>query len=385
MTLPENPNVFALGVEVLKELEALFPDDEEINLKSDNIPSNLSKEDQLKLKEIKRSLKKIRSKQNQLLKKEALNSHFNNEILLDGGDSAILEAKSKNLSFTTDSFVVDPLFFPGGNIGKLAICGTVNDLAVSGAIPKYLSIGFIIEEGLDFEILEKVVISMSETADQAKIKIVTGDTKVVHRGKCDKLFINTTGLGELDARFKPISSGVNIQAGDKILINGCIGDHGIAVMSARNDLKVKTDVQSDCAPLNMLIQEVLGVSEHVKFMRDATRGGLATVMAEIVQNKNFGIQLIENKIPVRESVRGMCEFFGFDPLYVANEGKVAIIVPENEANKVLQTTRKNEFGKIAQIIGEVVNDHCGKVVMQTQIGGKRIIDMLSGDQLPRIC
>jgi len=312
-------------------------------------------------------------------------NYFNNEILNTGSDSSILNIDSKNLAFTTDSFVVDPLFFPDANIGKLAICGTVNDLAVSGAIPKYLSVGFIIEEGLDFSILEQVVKSMAEAAKQANIKIVTGDTKVVNQGKCDKLFINTTGIGKLESKFKHISSGERIQAGDKILINGFIADHGSAVMSARNELKVHADVLSDCAPLNHLVQEALAISENIRFMRDATRGGLATVLAEIVQEKKFGIFLNEEKIPIRESVRGMCEFFGFDPLYVANEGKVVMIVPENDAESVLDTLQKNKFGKEAQIIGEVVDNYPGKVVMKTQIGGKRIIDMLLGDQLPRIC
>ncbi|MBT6765620.1 MAG: hydrogenase expression/formation protein HypE, partial [Prolixibacteraceae bacterium] len=268
-------------------------------------------------------------------------NYFDNKILISGGDSAILNIQTNNLAFTTDSFVVDPLFFPGGDIGKLAVCGTVNDLAVSGAVPKYLSVGFIIEEGLEFDVLEKLVKSIAETAKTANVKIVTGDTKVVNRGKCDKLFINTSGIGELDSKFKKISSGEKIQPGDKILINGFIADHGIAVMSARNELKVQADVQSDCAPLNGLIGEVLAISENVKFMRDATRGGLATVLAEIVKNRNFGIHLIEEKIPVRESVRGMCEFFGFDPLYVANEGKVVMIVSDNDAEKVLEKLQKN--------------------------------------------
>ncbi|MCY1721114.1 hydrogenase expression/formation protein HypE [Prolixibacteraceae bacterium Z1-6] len=311
--------------------------------------------------------------------------YFGNEILSQGSDSAVFETPAANLAFTTDSFVVDPLFFPGGDIGKLAICGTVNDLAVSGAVPKYLSVGFIIEEGLEISVLESVVISMAETAKQTGVEIVTGDTKVVNKGKCDKLFINTTGIGELDPKFKKISSGETIQAGDKILVNGFVADHGIAVMSVRNELKVQADVLSDCAPLNKLIAEVLQVSENVRFMRDATRGGLATVLAEIVQHKSFGIHIDEEKIPVRASVRGMCEFFGFDPLYVANEGKVVLIVPADDAEEVLEIMQKNELGKEAQIIGEVVADHPGKVVMQTQIGGKRIIDMLVGDQLPRIC
>ena len=311
--------------------------------------------------------------------------YFDNDILNTGSDSAILKTESKNLAFTTDSFVVDPLFFPGGDIGKLAVCGTVNDLAVSGAIPTFLSVGFIIEEGLDFTILERIVKSMAKTAGQAKIKIVTGDTKVVNRGKCDKLFVNTTGIGVLNKKFRKISTGENIHPGDKILINGFIADHGIAVMSARNELKVQADVQSDCAPLNGLIQDMLSVSENIHFMRDATRGGLATVLAEIVRKKDFGIYLDEEEIPARESVRGMCEFFGFDPLYVANEGKLVAIVPENDGEKLIETMWKNEHGREAKIIGEVVEQHPGKVVMQTQIGGKRIIDMLPGDQLPRIC
>lgn len=311
--------------------------------------------------------------------------YFENEILCTGSDSAILNIPSKNISFTTDSFVVEPLFFPGGDIGKLAVCGTVNDLAVSGAVPKYLSAAFIIEEGLEISVLEQIVKSMAETAKMANIKIVTGDTKVVNRGKCDKLFINTSGIGEMDSKFIQISSGESIEPGDRILINGFIADHGIAVMSARNEMKVKADVQSDCAPLNHLIKEVLQVSDNIKFMRDATRGGVATVLAEICRNKNFGIQLSEKKIPVRKSVRGMCEFFGFDPLYVANEGKVVIIVASKDAGQVLETMQKNELGRKAQIIGEVVNNHTGRVILQTQIGGKRIINMLLGDQLPRIC
>ncbi len=311
--------------------------------------------------------------------------YFGNEILNAGGDSALLVMNGDNLAFTTDSFVVDPLFFPGGDIGKLAICGTVNDLAVSGATPEFFSAGFIIEEGLDFHILEKIVKSMAETAIQANIKIVTGDTKVVNRGKCDKIFINTSGIGKLRPHLRKISSGEGIQPGDKILINGFIADHGIAVMSARNDFKVFAKVESDCAPLNDLVNGALQVSENIKFMRDATRGGLATVLAEITTNKNFGIEITEEQIPVRESVRGMCEFFGFDPLYVANEGKIVFIVAEKDASQILLNLQKNEYGKNAAIIGTVVSEHPGTVVLQTKIGGKRIVDMLSGDQLPRIC
>jgi len=310
---------------------------------------------------------------------------FDNDILTMGSDAAVFPAPFDNMAYTTDSFVVDPLFFPGGDIGKLAVCGTVNDLSVSGAEPKYLSAAFIIEEGLDFEILQRIVTSMAETAKRANIQIVTGDTKVVNRGKCDKLFINTAGIGALTPEHSPISSGKAIEPGDKILINGFIADHGCAVMSARNDLKVQADIQSDCAPLNVLIKEILDAGIRVKFMRDATRGGLATVLAEIVQDRSLGININENKILLRESVRGMCEFFGFDPLYVANEGKVVMIVHSDDADKSLSLMRKNEFGKNAGVIGELVDDHPGKVLMKTQIGGKRVIDMIAGDQLPRIC
>ena len=310
---------------------------------------------------------------------------FDNDILNRESDSALCTISSENLAFTTDSFVVDPLFFPGADIGKLAICGTVNDLSVSGAVPKYLSAAFIIEEGLDYEILEKVVNSMAETAKQAGIQVVTGDTKVVNRGKCDRLFITTTGIGELRPEHRPISTGETVEPGDKILINGFIADHGCAVISARNELKVEANIESDCAPLNALIQVVLAAGIRVKFMRDATRGGLATVLAEMVQGRPFGAELIEDEIILRENVRGMCEFFGFDPLYVANEGKVVMIIHPEDAEKAVSLMRKNAFGEHTRIIGEVVDGHHGKAALQTQIGGKRVIDMIAGDQLPRIC
>jgi hydrogenase expression/formation protein HypE len=310
---------------------------------------------------------------------------FDNDILNTESDSALCTIPSENLAFTTDSFVVDPLFFPGADIGKLAVCGTVNDLSVSGAVPKYLSAAFIIEEGLDYEILEKVVYSMAETAKQAGIRIVTGDTKVVNRGKCDRLFITTTGIGELQPGYRPISTGAAIEPGDIILINGFIADHGCAVISARNELKVEANIESDCAPLNALIQQVLDAGIRVRFMRDATRGGLATVLAEMVQGRSFGAEIIEDEILLRESVRGMCEFFGFDPLYVANEGKVVMIVHPEDAEKAVSLMRKNAYGKHARIIGKVVYDHHGIAALQTRIGGRRIIDMIAGDQLPRIC
>lgn len=317
--------------------------------------------------------------------KDLFVKYFKNEILQTQGDSAILNFSNDKLAFTTDSFVVDPIFFPGGNIGNLAIAGTVNDLAVSGAEPKYLSAGFILEEGLSFEYLEKIVKTMAEEADKAGVQIVTGDTKVVERGKCDKIFINTSGIGTLFPNTEGIVMGDHIQIGDKIIINGYIGDHGMAVMSARNNLKINSNIISDCACLNKLIEKALQFGHDVKFMRDATRGGLGTVLAELCEHKSFGINLLEENIPVRENVRGMCELLGFDPLYVANEGKVVMVVAKAYADKILSSLRQHPLGKDASIIGEIVEQHPGRTWLLTSIGGKRIVDMPAGEQLPRIC
>ncbi len=311
--------------------------------------------------------------------------YFKNDILEEMTDAARLKIKSHFLSFTTDSFVVDPLFFPGGDIGKLAVCGTVNDLAVSGAKPLYLSCGFIIEEGFSLYKLEKIVQSMSEEAERAQVQIVTGDTKVVAKGQCDKLFINTSGIGSLIYRNKGIGKAENICNGDKIIINGSIGDHGISILSARNELNIKTNLMSDCASLNGLIENVLEKSEGIKFMRDATRGGLATVLCELAEQKNIGIELNETDIPVKEEVRGVCELLGFDPLYIANEGKVVIIVKNENAKEVLEIMKKHPLGKESRIIGELKDINPGLVWLNTQIGGKRLVDKLSGEQLPRIC
>lgn len=311
--------------------------------------------------------------------------YFDSPELKQQTDSAILDINSQNIAFTTDSYVVSPIFFPGGNIGKLAIAGTVNDLAVSGAIPKYLSCGFIIEEGLPIEDLEIIVKTMADEAKKAGVRIVTGDTKVVDKGSCDKVFINTAGIGIIDDNRKNISFGKEIKAGDKIIINGSIADHGMTIMAKRNDLNLNIEVNSDCACLNTLIDEVLSVSDKIKFMRDATRGGIATVLAELAKSNDFGIEIDESSIPVKEPVRGICELLGFDPMYVANEGKVIMVVSAEDAEIVLQTLKKNEYGKDSAIIGEVVDNHLGKGWITTEIGGKRIIDMLSGEQLPRIC
>jgi len=311
--------------------------------------------------------------------------YFANPVLQEQTDAAVLELPGRFLSFTTDSFVVDPVFFPGGNIGKLAVCGTVNDLAVTGARPKYISAGFILEEGFSMNELEEIVRAMSKEAEKAGVEIVTGDTKVVNRGKCDKVYINTTGIGLLDEKRRHIAGGGQIKPGDRILINGSIGDHGMSVLAARNELNIQGQIQSDCASLNGMIQEVLDTSDAVHFMRDPTRGGLATVLAELAQGKSYSLKLDEEAIYVDQKVRGFCELLGFDPLYVANEGKVVMIVSEEDSARVLEVLRKNEFGKHASIIGEVSSDYPGKAWMQTGIGGKRILDMLAGEQLPRIC
>ena len=311
--------------------------------------------------------------------------YFNNPVLKQQTDSALLNINSKNIAFTTDSYIVDPLFFPGANIGKLAVCGTVNDLSVSGAIPKYISASFIIEEGFSVEELEIIVSSMADEAIKADVLIVTGDTKVVTKDKCDKLFINTSGIGVLDMKYIPISTGENIKTGDKIIINGTIGDHGMAIMAARSFGNFKTGIQTDCASLNHMIKEILDTNCQIKFMRDATRGGIATILCELTENLNRGIEIDEAKVPVKESVRGMCELLGFDPFYVANEGIIILITAAEDADRVVEVMQQNEFGRNSVVIGEVVDNHNGKAILNTGIGGKRIIEMLAGEQLPRIC
>ncbi len=311
--------------------------------------------------------------------------YFNNPILKQQTDSALLNIENQHIAYTTDSYVVDPIFFPGGNIGKIAVAGTVNDLAVSGAKPLYLSTGFIIEEGFPLKYLEIIVKSMADEAEKAGVLIVTGDTKVVDKGKCDKVFINTSGIGVLNEKLLDISSGVNIGIGDKIIINGRIADHGMAILSARNELNIRSTIESDCACLNHLISAVVDSGINVKFMRDATRGGLATVLSELASGKNYGLSIDEAGLIVSEPVKGMCEILGFDPMYVANEGKVVMIVDEKDARSTIKLMNDNPLGREASIIGEIVGEHPGKGWITTGIGGKRIIDMLAGEQLPRIC
>lgn len=315
---------------------------------------------------------------------EVFIKHFGNDILNDQTDSAILTAGSSEIAFTTDSFVIDPLFFPGGNIGKLAVCGTVNDLSVSGSEPLFLSVSFIIEEGFPVRDLEIITESLAAEAKKAGVLIVTGDTKVVNKGKCDKLFINTAGIGRMKKKNLYISKALNLQSGDVIIINGTIGDHGMAVMNARESFNFKTNVESDCASLNHLINEVLD-KYPVKFMRDPTRGGVATVLNELAGKTGLGIEISEPDLPVNNGVRAMCEVLGFDPLHIANEGKVLIVAGENYRLKILEVLKNNEFGKKSAIIGRIVNDHPGKVVLRNETGGRRIVDSLTGNQLPRIC
>lgn len=307
---------------------------------------------------------------------------LSNPLLAKLDDSAVFDFEGK-LAFTTDSYVVNPIFFPGGDIGRLAVCGTVNDLAMVGAVPLYLSLAFIIEEGLSQEDLARVVDSVQMAAREAGVQIVTGDTKVVNRGSADKLFINTAGVGLVPEGVD--ISGSNARPGDKVILSGTIGDHGIAVLSQREGLSFSTRLKSDCAPLNRLVTGMIKASPQIHAMRDPTRGGLATTLNEIAAQSKVSIRVEEEKIPVREEVRGACEMLGLDPLYIANEGKLVAIVAPEDAEAVLKKMRRNTYGRKAVIIGEVRPEHPGRVVMKTQLGSSRIVDMLVGDPLPRIC
>ncbi len=298
-------------------------------------------------------------------------------------DLSTLTELGNRLALTTDSYVVDPLFFPGGDIGKLAITGTVNDLAVCGAKPLYLTCGMIIEEGMQVDELRKIAASMRETADLAGVKIVTGDTKVVPRGAADKLFINTAGVGVIPINIQ-LQSDLAL-AGDVVLINGYIGDHGAAIVDARGDFAMENTIQTDCQPLNILIEEMLAVCPDIHCMRDATRGGIATVLNEFAQASQVNIELDENVLPIRTEVRGMCEILGLDPLYLANEGKLIAIVPEQYASKLVEVMRANQAGLHSSVIGRVYEKPAGRVVLKTEFGGARVVDMLVGEQLPRIC
>ncbi len=315
--------------------------------------------------------------------KDIFKKHLSNEILDSGDDAAQFSVDSGRLAFTTDSYVISPVFFKGGNIGKLSVCGTVNDLAAAGAKPVYLSCGFIIEEGFPLDRLEEIVKSMAETAAECGVSVATGDTKVVQKGSADGIFINTSGLGLIPEGIN--ISGRNARAGDKIIVTGTIGDHGCAIMLEREKLGIISHIESDCAPLAGMIQALISEVPQVHVLRDPTRGGLATTLNEIASQGNVGIKLYEDRIPVGGETRGICEMLGLDPLYIANEGKMVVILPGNAAEAALRVLRSHKYGVSSEIIGEVLEAPQGKVFMKTFAGGSRILDMLVSDQLPRIC
>jgi hydrogenase expression/formation protein HypE len=322
-------------------------------------------------------------KLSQQLIQKILLPQFRNELLAPLHDGAVFSLNGTRIAFSTDSFVVSPVFFPGGDIGKLAVHGTVNDLSMCGAQPLYLSAGFILEEGTPMADFWRIVSSMREAASEAGVSLVTGDTKVVDRGKADKVFVNTSGIGI-------IPNGVDIRpdrarTGDKVIVSGEIAVHGIAIMSVREGLEFETQIVSDTAPLNRLVAAVLAVAPDVHVLRDPTRGGITSALTEIAQTARVGIRLDEAKIPISEEVKGACEILGLDPLYVANEGKLLAIVSAESADTVLAALRGHPLGAKAAVIGNVIADHPGFVTMKTRVGGNRVVDMLSGEQLPRIC
>lgn len=308
---------------------------------------------------------------------------FQNPILNQRDDQAVLSINGARLAFTTDSFVVTPIFFPGGDLGRLAVNGTVNDLAMSGARPLYLSAGFILEEGYPLRELQAVVESMRQACEDAGVLLVTGDTKVVNRGSGDKVFINTSGIGIIEHEQR--MSADQARVGDVIVLSGTVADHGMAVMAAREGLELETELRSDTAPLHRLVAAMLEGDEPIRCMRDPTRGGVATTLNEIAKQSGVGIIVDESQIPVKEEVRGLCELLGIDPLYVANEGKLVAVASREEAGRMLDRMRALPIGRDARIIGEIVADHPGMVVMKTGIGGIRILDLMMGEQLPRIC
>lgn len=308
--------------------------------------------------------------------------HFANPLLERLDDAALLSDLKGPLAMSTDSYTVTPLFFAGGSIGSLAVHGTVNDVAMLGARPRYLSCGFILEEGLPLETLDRVAADMAAAARTADVRIVTGDTKVVPRGACDKIFINTTGIGEIFAA--PAPSGHNARPGDAVLVSGAVGDHGLTVMGSRENLSFLTDVASDSAPLNHMIEDVITAAGEVHVLRDPTRGGLATTLNEIAEQSGAGIELDEERVPVHEAVRNGCSFLGLDPLYLANEGKCLCILPEDRAEAALAAMRRSPYGREAARVGTVTEGRA-QVVLRTRIGGRRLLGMLEGAQLPRIC
>ncbi|PKN70557.1 MAG: hydrogenase expression/formation protein HypE [Deltaproteobacteria bacterium HGW-Deltaproteobacteria-12] len=322
-----------------------------------------------------------------LLSHELITEHFlprfRNPYLERLEDSALLTIGNQKFCFTTDSYVVSPVFFPGGNIGSLAVCGTVNDLAVCGGKPLFLSCGVILEEGFPVKSLEAILDTMAEKAAEAGVQIVTGDTKVVARGAADGIFINTSGIGVVE--YPGVLSVKSIQPGDVIIVNGAVGDHGAAIIGARENLSLSSDILSDTAPLNDLIADILNASPNVHCMRDATRGGLGAILAEIAKSAQVRINVDEKSIPFQENVRGICEILGFDPLFLANEGRMIAFCPEADAKVVLNAMQSHKYGRGAAIIGTVDKAAQGRVVLKTSIGGERVIDLPTGELVPRIC
>ncbi len=308
---------------------------------------------------------------------------FDNPALSRLDDGAVLDINGTRIAFSTDSYTVDPLFFPGGDIGKLAVNGTVNDVAMCGALPQFLSSGIIMEEGFPLADLEKILESMKRAADRAGVQIVTGDTKVVPRGGVDRIFINTSGIGIIPEGINV--SGSNAAPGDRIILSGYMADHGVTILTKRGNMSFDSPVKSDTVPLNNIVKKIFEKSNKVHVLRDPTRGGVGTALNEIAISSYVGITVYEDKIPVRDSTKGICELLGFDPLYMANEGKLLAFIPEEISDTVLSIIREDEYGRDAAIIGEVTDDDPGMVYMKTSIGGERIIDLLTGEQLPRIC
>jgi len=317
------------------------------------------------------------------LMSEYLLPWIDNVFLREMDDSAQVPINGTNILFTTDSYVVDPPFFPGGDIGRLAVNGTINDLSVCGGNPLYLSLSLILEEGFSLDQLQELMKSISESAQEAGVKIVTGDTKVVGRGSVDKVFINTSGIASIDT--KACISHKSIRPGDMVIVSGTIGDHGITVMLEREGLDFKSNIISDTAPLNGMVKEMLTEPDSVHFMRDPTRGGIATTLNEIAIQTGLGIEIYHDKIPVNPEVAAASEILGLDPLYIANEGKLICIIDKNMSDKIIEIIRKNPYGRQASVIGHITNDFPGRVVLKTGVGGSRIVEMLTGDQLPRIC
>jgi hydrogenase expression/formation protein HypE len=318
----------------------------------------------------------------QELIRRVIASHLSNPILNEFADSAVLDYQDK-LAFTTDSFVVNPLFFSGGDIGKLAVFGSVNDLVMVGAIPQYLSLGLILEEGLEMGLLDKICASLAAASRSSRVRIVTGDLKVVERGACDKIFINTAGLGRIVAKARPALK--NIRPQDKIIVTGRLAEHGLAVLGRRKELNLGFNIRSDCCPLNGLLIPLLKKASGIRFMRDPTRGGLSATLNEIAQGCRLGLVINEKAIPLSSRVRAAVELLGLDPLELANEGKAVLIVASNSADRLLESLREHPLGRHAAIIGSVLSQPKGKVLLNTSLGTQRIIEMPSTEALPRIC